>query len=77
MERLRRSDEVDRPGRKAARFRARYSVLDPLMTSGAADLFFAGIRRDHALEMSCESNRGLSVARAAIERDAVLERQSG
>jgi hypothetical protein len=77
MESLRCGDEIDRLGGKAARLRARHSVLDPLVGSGAADLLLAGVGCDHALEMFCESNRGLSVAGAAIERDPVLARQSG
>jgi hypothetical protein len=77
MKRLRRGDEIDRPGGEAAGFRARNSVLDPLMRGGAADLFFAGIGADDAVEMIREAQCSLTVAGAAIKRDAMLSRQSG
>jgi hypothetical protein len=40
------------------------------------DLLPAGISGYHSLEMTCETNRGLSVAGAAIEGDPVMARQS-
>lgn len=77
MKRLRRGDEIDRPGGKAGGFRARNPVLDPLMSGGAADLLFAGIGADDAVEMIRQAQCSLTVAGAAIKRDAMLSRQSG
>ena len=46
------------------------------MRRRARDLLPAGIGGYHSLEMICETNRGLSIAGAAIEGDAVTVRQS-
>lgn len=77
MESLCGSDQVDRAVRQAARLGRGDAVFDARVRGGVGELLRARIGRHHAVEVFGETDRGLAVAGAGVERDPVLARQTG
>jgi hypothetical protein len=71
MKSLGGSDEIDRSPRDATRFGPRQPVFDTFVRFRSRELRFARIGGDDAIEVARQSNRRLTIARAAIERETV------
>ncbi len=74
MQRLRDRHRGARLRRQSARPRRRDPILYPVVRLGASDLSWAGVGRDHVLELLGQSDRRLAVAGRTVECDLVVRR---